>query len=73
MLFLQSIQAVLSALSMTELFSFKMYLLNSTKDKSLQQAIEGDVLDFVDKMLEVFGNEPCSFHNKQVAWNEKKN
>lgn len=56
---------------MTELFSFKMCLLNSKKDKSLQQVIEGDILDFVDKMLEVFGSKPCSFHNKQVAWNEK--
>lgn len=56
---------------MSELFSFKMYLLSSSKEKSLQQAMEGDVLDFVDKMLEVFGNKPCSFHNKQVARNEK--
>lgn len=56
---------------MTELFSFKMCLLNSKKDKSLQQVIEGDILDFVDKLLEVFGSKPCSFHNKQVAWNEK--
>lgn len=54
---------------MKDLFSFKMCLLNSKKDKTLQQAIEGDILDFVDKMLEVFGSNP--FHNKRITLNEK--
>lgn len=65
LLFLQSIQAILSGLSQTELFSFKMCLINAKKEKSLQQVIEGDILDFVDKMMEVFGSKPCSFHNNK--------
>lgn len=56
---------------MKDLFSFKMCLLNSKKDKTLQQAIEGDILDFVDKMLEVFGSNPFSFHNKHITLNER--
>lgn len=48
---------------MNDMFSFKMCLLK--KDESLQQANEGDILDFVDKMLEVFGNKPYSFYNKR--------
>lgn len=70
---LQSIQAVLSGLTMKDLFSFKMCLLNSKKDKTLQQATEGDILDFVDKMLEVFGSNPFSFHNKYITLNERVN
>lgn len=71
LLILQSIQAVLSGLTMKDLFSFKMCLLNSKKDKTLQQVTEGDILDFVDKMLEVFGNNPFSFHNKHITLNER--
>lgn len=56
---------------MKDLFSFKMCLLNSKKDKTLLQAIEGDILDFVDKMLEVFGSNPFSFHNKHITLNER--
>lgn len=70
---LQSIQAVLSGLTMKDLFSFKMCLLNSKKDKTLQQATEGDILDFVDKMLEVFGSNPFYFHNKYITLNERVN
>lgn len=55
---LQSIQGVLTDLTMDELFSFKMWLFQSQKEKSLQQVMEGDILDFVDKMLEVFGKKP---------------
>lgn len=33
--------------------------------------IEGDILDFVDKMLEVFGSKPCSFHKKHITLTEK--
>lgn len=74
LLFSQSIQAVLSGLSPTELFSFQMCLINAKKERSLQQVTEGDVLDFVDKMLEVFGRKPCSVHNntpgrrKEQVW-----
>lgn len=58
---------------MKDLFSFKMCLLNSKKDKTLQQATEGDILDFVDKMLEVFGSNPFYFHNKYITLNERVN
>ncbi|TWW77438.1 Nuclear mitotic apparatus protein 1 [Takifugu flavidus] len=67
----KSIQAVLSGLTTKDLFSFKMCLLNSKKDKTLQQATDGDILDFVDKMLEVFGSNPFSFHNKHITLNER--
>lgn len=33
--------------------------------------IDGDILDFVDKMLEVFGSKPCSFHKKHITLTEK--
>lgn len=62
---------VLTGLTTTDLFAFKMCLLNSKKNKSLQQMIDGDILDFVDKMLEVFGSKPCSFHKKHITLTEK--
>lgn len=69
--FLQSIQVVLTGLTTPDLLAFKMCLLNSKKNKSLQQMIEGDILDFVDKMLEVFGSKPCYFDKKHIALPEK--
>lgn len=63
---------VLSGLTMSELYSFKTCLLNFKKDKSFQQMNEGDILDFVDKMLEIFGSKPFSFYKKQVSSHEKR-
>ncbi|XP_056906615.1 NLR family CARD domain-containing protein 3 isoform X2 [Takifugu flavidus] len=68
----KSIQAVLSGLTTKDLFSFKMCLLNSKKDKTLQQATDGDILDFVDKMLEVFGQDNSLLYTINTLQNIKK-
>lgn len=40
---------------MEELFKFKMYFLQWEKNLTKEQVMEGDILDFVDKIFEVLG------------------
>lgn len=57
---LQSIQDVLSKLSHQELLKFKMCLSDRGSEMNPQQLIVDDLLDFVDKMLEVLGRQTAA-------------
>lgn len=52
---LQSIQDLLSKLSNQELLKFKECFSSRESEMNKQQLMAGDLLDFVDKMLEVLG------------------
>lgn len=54
---LQSIQHILTDLTMEEMLQFKTWFTQWETELTLQQAMEGDLLDFVDKMMEVFGKK----------------
>lgn len=56
---LQSIQDVLSSLSPEELHKFKMYFSFRESEMNRRQVMDGDLLDFVDRMLEVLGMKRC--------------
>lgn len=56
---LQSIQDVLSSLSAEELLKFKMCFSFRESEMNRRQVMDGDLLDFVDKMLEVLGMKTC--------------
>ena len=52
---LQSIQNVLTLLSFEDLLQFKTWFYQWERDLSRKQAMEGDLLDFVDMILEKLG------------------
>lgn len=54
---LQSIQNLLSKLSSQELLKFKGCFSSRESEMNLQQLMVYDLLDFVDKMLEVLGRK----------------
>ncbi|XP_029373622.1 protein NLRC3-like [Echeneis naucrates] len=58
----KSIQNSLSSFTVEELFKFKMYFLQWEKSIPKQQAMEGDILDFVDKILEILGQDRSLNH-----------
>ncbi|XP_035536400.1 NLR family CARD domain-containing protein 3-like [Morone saxatilis] len=51
----KSIQAAVTALTKEELCKFKMWFYQWEPGITLQQVMEGDILDFVDRILEVLG------------------
>ncbi|XP_014859152.1 PREDICTED: protein NLRC3-like [Poecilia mexicana] len=53
----KSIQEVLSRLNNDELFKFKIWFKKWEPLPVLQQILDGDVLDFVDKIIELFGQD----------------
>lgn len=52
---LQSIQHVLTSLPFNDLLTFKTWFYQCERDLSQKQAMEGDLLDFVDMILEKLG------------------
>lgn len=54
---LQSIQDTVTGLTKEELFKFKMRFYQWEQSMTLQQVMEGDILDFVDRILEILGKE----------------
>lgn len=54
---MQNIQGILTNLTPEELLKFKTWFTQWETELTLQQAMEGDLLDFVDKMMEVFGKK----------------
>ncbi|XP_047450876.1 protein NLRC3 isoform X2 [Mugil cephalus] len=58
----KSIQNALTTLTVEELFQFKMLFCNWEKRITLQQLLEGDILDFVDRILETLGQHRSLFH-----------
>ncbi|KAM9853753.1 protein NLRC3 [Aulostomus maculatus] len=51
----KSIQSVLTGLSPEELLHFKMWFYQWKTGINLQQVMEGDILDFVDRIIETLG------------------
>ncbi|MEQ2279656.1 hypothetical protein AMECASPLE_011637 [Ameca splendens] len=51
----KTIQNVLTRLSSQELFKFKMWFNKWEPINLLQQVMDGDLLDFVDKVIEIYG------------------
>ncbi|KAM4566848.1 NLR family CARD domain-containing protein 3-like [Odontesthes bonariensis] len=51
----KTIQSALTGLTKGELLSFKMRFYHWERKLTLQQAMEGDLLDFVDKTIELLG------------------
>lgn len=54
---LQSIQSIVTELTKEELLKFKMWFYQWEPGITLQQVMEGDLLDFVDRILEVLGKK----------------
>ncbi|KAM3616211.1 uncharacterized protein V6R79_014335 [Siganus canaliculatus] len=58
----KSIQSSLTDLTGEELFKFKVEFANWETEISLQQMMEGDLLDFVDRILEILGQDRALVH-----------
>lgn len=54
---LQSVQAVLSGLTPEELYKFKVWFYQWETAITLQQVMDGDLLDFVDRIMEILGKK----------------
>lgn len=54
---LQSIQDVLTGLTSAQLYKFKMWFTQWETEITMKQVMEGDMLDFVDRILEVLGKK----------------
>ncbi|XP_071351780.1 protein NLRC3 [Trachinotus anak] len=62
----KSIQSSLTGLTMEELFKFKMWFLQWEKSLTKQQVMEGDILDFVDRILEILGQDNSLMHTISI-------
>uniref|UniRef100_UPI0037E95FE4 NACHT, LRR and PYD domains-containing protein 6 isoform X2 n=1 Tax=Semicossyphus pulcher TaxID=241346 RepID=UPI0037E95FE4 len=58
----KSIQDMVSGLTKEELFKFKMWFYQWESSITLQQVMEGDILDFVDRILEILGVDRSLLH-----------
>ncbi|XP_073346310.1 protein NLRC3 [Pagrus major] len=58
----KSIQGVLSGLTREELYKFKVWFYQWETAITLQQVMDGDLLDFVDRILEVLGQDRALLH-----------
>ncbi|XP_074534918.1 NLR family CARD domain-containing protein 3 isoform X2 [Halichoeres trimaculatus] len=58
----KNIQETVSRLSKEELFKFKMALYQWESNLTLQQVMDGDILDFVDRIIEILGMDRSLFH-----------
>ncbi|XP_053177446.1 protein NLRC3 [Scomber japonicus] len=58
----KTIQEALSVLKNDELYNFKMRFYQRDKGLTLQNVLEGDILDFVDKIIEVLGQDEAVIH-----------
>lgn len=54
---LQSIQSTLTRLTHEELMKFKMWFYQYETSVTVKQMMHGDLLDFVDKIIEVLGRK----------------
>ncbi|XP_033487731.2 NLR family CARD domain-containing protein 3 [Epinephelus lanceolatus] len=68
----KSMQSVLTRLTREELFKFKMWYYQRETGITLQQVMEGDILDFVDKTLEVLGQDRSLLHTITTLENINK-
>lgn len=58
----KTIQNILTALNKEELLQFKIWFSSWEKQITLQHMMEGDMLDFVDRIIEVLGMERALTH-----------
>ncbi|XP_044059459.1 NACHT, LRR and PYD domains-containing protein 3 [Siniperca chuatsi] len=58
----KSIQSIVTGLTKEELFKFKMWFYQWEPGITLQQVMEGDILDFVDRILEILGQDRSLLH-----------
>ncbi|CAJ1065642.1 nuclear mitotic apparatus protein 1-like [Xyrichtys novacula] len=58
----KSIQDTVSALAKEELFKFKMWFYQWESNITLPHVMDGDILDFVDKIIEILGMDRSLFH-----------
>ncbi|XP_045899184.1 NACHT, LRR and PYD domains-containing protein 3 [Micropterus dolomieu] len=56
------IQSSVTSLTKEELFKFKMWFYQWEPGITLQQVMEGDLLDFVDRILEILGQDRSLLH-----------
>ncbi|XP_034557461.1 nuclear mitotic apparatus protein 1-like [Notolabrus celidotus] len=68
----KSIQETLSALTKEELFKFKMWFYQWESSITLQQVMDGDILDFVDKIIEILGMDRSLLHTISTLGNISK-
>ncbi|XP_063320036.1 uncharacterized protein LOC134618529 isoform X2 [Pelmatolapia mariae] len=58
----RNIQSILSPLSWEEMLKFKSWFYQWEPDLKLNQMYDGDILDFVDRLLEVLGQDRALTH-----------
>lgn len=58
----RSMQSIVSSLTKEELSKFKMWFYQWESAITLQQVMEGDLLDFVDRILEILGQDRALLH-----------
>lgn len=58
----KSIQDIVSGLTREELLKFKTWFYQWEPEITLQQVMDGDILDFVDKILEILGQDRSLMH-----------
>nr|XP_046244743.1 NACHT, LRR and PYD domains-containing protein 3 [Scatophagus argus]XP_046244745.1 NACHT, LRR and PYD domains-containing protein 3 [Scatophagus argus] len=68
----RSIQDIVSGLTKEELFKFKMWFYQWESEITLQQVMEGDILDFVDRILEILGQDRSLLHTISTLENVNK-
>lgn len=68
----KSIQSVVTDLTREELLKFRVWFYQWEPAMKLQQAMEGDLLDFVDKMLELLGQDRSLLHTISTLENVNK-
>lgn len=68
----KSIQNILTDLTKEEFFKFKMWFYQWEPGLTLQQVMEGDILDFVDKIIEILGQDRSLLHTINTLENVNK-
>ncbi|XP_041669678.1 protein NLRC3 [Cheilinus undulatus] len=68
----KSIQDTVARLNKEELFKFKMSFCQWEASISLKQVMEGDILDFVDKIIEILGVDRSLLHTLSTLENISK-
>ncbi|XP_069003998.1 NLR family CARD domain-containing protein 3 [Embiotoca jacksoni] len=59
----RSIQNIVTDLNKPDLLQFKLRFYQWEQGVALQQALDGDILDFVDRMFELFGQDSSLLHS----------
>ncbi|KAM9733249.1 NLR family CARD domain-containing protein 3 isoform 1-T2 [Menidia menidia] len=68
----KTIQSILSGLDKKELLNFKIKFYQWSSKITLKEALEGDILDFVDKMIELLGLDKALFQTIETLESVEK-